>query len=65
MPLKVNPVKVKQTYYLLIPQDIAKMHDIESSDAFTMTAEKDKGELILSYKKKGRGENEDAHTNQH
>ncbi len=53
MPLKINPVKVKQTYYLLVPKDIANMNDIEPSDAFTMTAEKNQeGELTISYKKK-------------
>ena len=61
MPLKVSPVKVKQTYYLLVPKDIAEMHDIESSDAFIMTAEKNKDGLTLSYKKRGmevKNENE-------
>ncbi len=54
MPLKVSPVRVKRTYYLLIPQDIAKMHDIQSSDEFTMTVEKEKDDLVLEYKKKSR-----------
>lgn len=51
MPLKINPVRVKHTYYLLVPKDLADMLDITSSDTFNLTMKKNTDTLTLTYKK--------------
>lgn len=51
MPLKIHPIKVKDTHYLLVPKDIAKMLDIDSSNSFILTTEKSGGNLGLLYQR--------------
>ena len=51
MPLKIHPVKLKETHYLLVPKNIAKMLDIKASSTFLLTIENGKNTVSLSYKR--------------
>ncbi len=51
MPLKIHPVRIKNTYYLLVPKDIADMLNINSSNTFNLTVKENTDTLLLKYKK--------------
>lgn len=61
MPLQIRPIKVKRSYYLLVPKNIADLTDIDSSNTFTLTVENEKGGMSLLYEKnKAKGGDLDA-----
>lgn len=51
MPLKIRPTRVKGTYYLLIPKDIADLYEIDQNTSFSLKTDGDSDEVLLSYKK--------------
>ncbi len=51
MPLKIRPTRVKGTYYLLIPKDIADLYEIDQNTSFALKTDGDSDEVLLSYKK--------------
>jgi hypothetical protein len=51
LPLKIRPTRVKGTYYLLIPKDIADLYEIDQNTSFTLRTDGDSSEVLLSYKR--------------
>jgi len=50
MTLRIRPVKLKDTQYLLIPKNIAKILDITEATTFLLTIENGKNTTSLAYK---------------
>ena len=61
MPLKVHPVKLRDSLYLLIPVDIARLIGVASSSDFQLTLNENQDGVKLVYEMK-KGE---AHSGAH
>ncbi len=52
MPLRVRPVRLRDSLYLLIPVDIARLVGVESSSKFLLSLSEDKESVHLVYEMK-------------
>ncbi len=52
MPLRVRPVKLRDSLYLLIPVDIARLLGVASSSDFQLTLNENKDAVKLVYEMK-------------
>lgn len=59
MTLKVRPVKLRDSLYLLIPVDIARLLGVASSSDFRLSLNESQDSVKLVYELK-KGENEKA-----
>jgi hypothetical protein len=57
MPLKVKPVKLRDSLYLLIPVDIARLVGVVSSSHFHLRLDEDSQTVRLVYEMKKEDEN--------
>ncbi|HZD12617.1 MAG TPA: hypothetical protein VE177_03770 [Candidatus Binatus sp.] len=55
-PLRVQPVKLRDSLYLLIPVDIARLVGVVSSSSFRLRLDEDKKTIRLVYEMKKEGE---------
>jgi hypothetical protein len=49
MPISIKPTKIKQSYYLLIPKNIADLINIQDSSKLNLEIKKHKKGLIIEY----------------
>ncbi len=52
MPLKIRPVKLRDSLYLLIPVDIARLLGVASSSDFQLTLNENQDGIKLVYEMK-------------
>ena len=64
MPLKVRPVKLRDSLYLLIPVDIARLLGVASSSDFqlSLNENQDTVKLVYELKKEDSQSNNDKKT---
>lgn len=55
MPLRINPIKVKQSVYFRVPNDLADMIGVERDSEVTLTLEETLDEHLLVYRVKKTG----------
>jgi hypothetical protein len=61
VPLKVRPVKLRDSLYLLIPVDIARLLGVASSSDFQLRLDENQDTVKLVYElKKGEAESNDT-----
>lgn len=53
MALKIHPIKIKESNYLLMPKSITKMLDIDTAITFHLRVEKTGAGFSLLYEKEG------------
>lgn len=49
MPIKIEPTMIKQSYYLLVPKNIAEFVEINKSTSFLLYIEQTSKKCILKY----------------
>ena len=49
MPLKVKPVKLRESLYLLIPVDIARLLGVAASSHFQLSLNENQDSVMLVY----------------
>jgi hypothetical protein len=49
MPISIRPTKIKQSYYLLIPKNIADLINIHDSSKLSLNIKKNKKGHIIEY----------------
>ncbi|MEX0640429.1 MAG: hypothetical protein WD018_01450 [Nitrosopumilaceae archaeon] len=49
MPISLRPTKIKQSFYLLIPKDIAELINIEDSSKFLLDIKNTEMGKVLEY----------------
>jgi antitoxin component of MazEF toxin-antitoxin module len=52
LPLRINPIKVKQSVYFRVPNDIADMIGVDKESDVTLTLEETHDEHLLVYRVK-------------
>ena len=52
MPLNVRPVRLRESLYLLIPVDIARLIGVVSASKFSLTLNENNGSVKLVYELK-------------
>lgn len=59
MPLNVRPVRLRDSLYLLIPVDIARLVGVASSSKFHLSLNEGENSVQLVYEMKKKSETED------
>lgn len=49
MTITIEPIKIKQSTYLLVPKNIADMIDVENKTTFQLKVTQNKENAILEY----------------
>jgi len=49
LPLRIKPVRLKQSIYLRIPNDIADLIEVDPDDEITMRIDEQDGQFLLIY----------------
>jgi hypothetical protein len=49
LTLRIRPIKLKQSIYFRVPNDIADLIGIEPQDEVTLTLKEDEKEFLLTY----------------
>ena len=49
MPIKIEPTMIKQSFYLLVPKNIASLVEIDEHTLLTLSIEKSKNKNIIKY----------------
>ena len=49
MPIEIQPTKIKQSFYLLIPKNIANLINIQDSSKLTLDIKNTKNGQVLEY----------------
>ncbi len=62
MPLKIRPVKLRDSLYLLIPVDIARLLGVASSSDFQLTLNENQDGIKLVYEMKRNETESTFHT---
>jgi hypothetical protein len=49
MPIKIEPTMIKQSFYLLVPKNIAAFVEINKETLFSLSVEQNKKKCCLKY----------------
>ena len=49
MSIQIEPTKIKQTFYLLIPKSVADLADISDNTKFSLKIRNDGSKQVLEY----------------
>jgi len=50
MPIEIEPTKIKQSFYLLIPKNIANLIEIKDTTKLTLNVKNSENYKILEYR---------------